>query len=159
LEDLYAQAKEIQSFIDPSKYPSDLDAFDSKNTALAALRILNENLLKEVMNNEELLEQLRQDHPDAEKQAEVTLAGFSVSKTTKQACLEFLKENDVDIDSWINDADESEKVKKALKLFFTLDSAYNKEEWCLFPQVLDDELFWAGAKQTLINDAAQLGRS
>ena len=65
----------------------------------------------------------------------------------------------MDIDSWVNDADESEKVKKALKLFFTLSSAYNKEEWCLFPQVLDDEAFWQGARSALVNDAELLGMS
>ena len=62
------------------------------------------------------------------------------------ACIDFLKDSDVDIESWINDADESEKVKKVLKIFFTLNSTYNKEEWCSFPSVLDDDMFWAGAK-------------
>ena len=126
---------------------------------MSSVKVLNDNLLKEVMANEELLEQLRQDHPEAEKQAETTLANFQISKHTKSACIDFLKDSDVDIDSWVNDADESEKVKKALKLFFTLSSAYNKEEWCLFPQVLDDEAFWQGARSALVNDAALLGMS
>ena len=69
-----------------------------------------------------------------------------MSKHTKTACIDFLQDSDVDIDSWLADAEESEKVKKVLKIFFTLTSAFNKEEWCLFPAVLDDEAFWAGAK-------------
>lgn len=64
----------------------------------------------------------------------------------------------MDIDSWINDADDSEKLKKILKIFFTLNSSYNKEEWCQFPNILDEEAFYAGAKQTLMRDAEQLGK-
>ena len=72
---------------------------------------------------------MRTDHPDAEKQS-FNPSTFQVSKLTKSACIDFLKENDVDIESWIADADDSEKLKKVLKIFFTLNSSYNKEEWC-----------------------------
>jgi len=82
-----------------------------------------------------------------------------VSKHTKTACVDFLEENDVDIDSWINDLDDCEKLKKVLKVFFTLNSNYNKEEWCMFPNILDDEAFYVGAKEALVNDAAMLGKS
>ena len=64
----------------------------------------------------------------------------------------------MEIDSWIDSADESEKVKKALKLFFTVNASYNKEDWARLPQILDDETFWAGAKIALQNDAPMLGK-
>lgn len=70
-----------------------------------------------------------------------------------------MKDSDVEIDTWINEADESEKVKKVLKIFFTLNSAYNNQEWCMFPTILDDELFWTGAKNVLNSEAANLGKS
>jgi hypothetical protein len=69
-----------------------------------------------------------------------------------------LKENEVEIDTWINEADENEKVKKILKIWFTLSSTYNKEEWCSFPMILDDEAFYAGAKEVLLREAEQLGK-
>jgi hypothetical protein len=74
------------------------------------------------MSNEELIQQLRSDHPEAEKQPEISSAAFQVSKLTKTACIDFLKENDVEIDTWISDADNCEKLKKILKIFFTLNS-------------------------------------
>ena len=65
----------------------------------------------------------------------------------------------MEIDSWINDADENEKIKKIFKVFFTLNSVYNKESWCQFPHILDDDVFYAGAKQALLDDAQMLGKS
>jgi hypothetical protein len=118
---------------------------------------LNENLLKEVMGSEEQVESIRSSHPDAENATQS--AAFAVSKHTKSSCIDFLKDCDVEIDTWIDSADESEKVKKALKLFFTVSSSYNKEDWCRFPQILDEETFWAGAKQALQADAQMLGKS
>lgn len=117
---------------------------------------MNENVLKEVMANEELIESIRTSNPEAENAQQP--GAFSVSKHTKSSCIDFLKDCDVEIDQWIDSADESEKVKKALKLFFTVNSSYNKEEWCKFPQVLDDETFWAGAKVALQADAQMLGK-
>ena len=76
-----------------------------------------------------------------------------MSKLTKTACIDFLKENDVEIDTWINDADDSEKLKKILKIFFTLNSQYNKDDWCQFPSILNEEIFYAGAKEVLTKDA------
>lgn len=103
--------------------------------------------MQEVLKNEEMLEEVRQKNPDAEKHGEFSSKeGFSVSKLTKSGCLEFLKDTDVEIDTWIDECDDNEKVKKILKIWFTLSSTYNKEEWCKFPNVLDDDIFYAGAK-------------
>jgi hypothetical protein len=65
-----------------------------------------------------------------------------------------LLENEVEIDTWIEDAEASEKLRKILKLFFMLTSLYNREEWCQFPNVLHDEDFFQSAKQVLLSDAA-----
>jgi hypothetical protein len=73
--------------------------------------------------------------------------------------MEFLKENEVEIDQWIEDLDGCDKLKKILKIFFTLSSSYNKESWCMFPSILDDETFYSGAKTALQNDATQLGKT
>lgn len=121
------------------------------------VRTLNDNLLKEIMVNEELISQLRQDNPDAEKQ-EFNPVNFQMSKHTKTACVDFLKENDVELETWISDLDDCDKLKKVLKIFFTLNSNYNREEWCLFPTILDDEAFYAGAKQVLLRDAELLSK-
>lgn len=67
----------MQSYIDPTKYPSELgDSIESKDQALNILRQLNENLLKELMNNEELIQTLRTDHPEAEKQETPSASAF-----------------------------------------------------------------------------------
>lgn len=108
--------------------------------------------MTEVMKNEEDIEAVRSSNSEAEKH-EFNRDAFSLSKHTKSACIEFLKENEVDIDSWINDADDNEKVKKILKIWFTLSSSYNKEEWCSFPKILDDATFYAGAKDVLLREA------
>ena len=108
------------------------------------------------MKNEELIETIKTSNPEAEGFQQA--GAFSVSKHTKSSCIDFLKDCDVEIDQWIDSADESEKVKKALKLFFTVHESYNKEDWCRFPHILDDETFWAGAKQALQNDAQMLGK-
>ncbi len=104
------------------------------------------------MNNEELITKIRTDKPEADKQ-DFNPANFQVSKSTQQTCTEFLKENDVEIDSWIEDLDTCDQLKKILKIFFTLSSSYNNEEWCQFPNILDDDKFYEGAKQALKNDA------
>jgi len=64
-----------------------------------------------------------------------------------------LKENEIEIDSWIEDANDNEKVKKILKIWFTLISSYNNQDWCKFPKILDDEVFYNGAKEILLNEA------
>lgn len=83
------------------------------------------------MSVEDQVEQIRSSHPDAENDKQQP--PFAVSKHTRSSCIDFLKDCDVEIDQWIDAADESEKVKRVLKLFFTVSSAYNKEDWCKFP--------------------------
>jgi hypothetical protein len=116
-----------------------------KQSALELVKDLNDKLMQEVIKNEEQIENIRNGTPEAEKH-EFNKDNFSLSKHTKSACIEFLKETDIEIDSWINDADDNDKVKKILKIWFTLSATYNKEEWCQFPKILDDEAFYAGAK-------------
>jgi hypothetical protein len=108
--------------------------------------------MTEVIKNEEEIENLRSSSPDADKH-EFNREAFQLSKNTKSACIEFLKENEVEIDTWINDADDNERVKKILKIWFTLSNSYNKEEWCSFPKILDDESFYLGAKEVLLREA------
>lgn len=112
--------------------------------------------MQEVIKNEEQIESLRTSNPNAEKH-EFNRDNFQLSKHTKSACIEFLKENDVEIDSWINDADDNEMVKRILKLWFTLSSSYNKEDWCSFPKILDNDNFYQGAKDILLREAESLG--
>ncbi len=156
-QEIYEQAKEIQSYIDPTKYPSGLeDILKGKDHATELVRNLCDQLLKEIMNNEEVITQLRSEDPDAEKKD--LDAQFQISKSTEQTCIEFLKDNDTDLDSWINHLENCEKLRKILKIFFTLCSQYNREEWCLFPTILDDDAFYAGAKQVFIKDAVKLSK-
>jgi hypothetical protein len=68
--------------------------------------------------------------------------------------MDFLRDNEVEIESWIDSLDDCDKLKKILKIFFTLCSSYNKEAWCMFPSIIDDETFFAGAKEALQRDAA-----
>lgn len=133
---------------------------------------------------------MRSSSPDADKH-EFNREAFQLSKHTKTVCIEFLKENEVEIDSWINEADDNEpkydgwlslrssilslnrfhesislnqeplfaslfgneRVKRILKIWFTLSTSYNKEEWCSFPKILDDESFYQGAKEVLLREA------
>ena len=123
------------------------------------LHSLNEALLKEIMANEELVERIRTTSPEADKPSENTLANFKLSKNTDQCCIEFVRDNDVEISSWIEEVEASEKSLKVLRLFFTLVSTYNKESWCQFPAILDSAQFWEGAKQALERDAQSLSKS
>lgn len=109
------------------------------------------------MRNEELIENIRQSHPDADKAAaDLTKAKFELSKTTKSTCLEFLSENDVELESWIGDVRDNEKVMKILKLWFSLSTVHNRESWCAFPAIIDDDTFYSGAKIVLISEATIL---
>ena len=123
--------REFQSYIDPSTVPADnLELADDKSQALEVLRNFNDTLLKEVMSNEELVEKLRKEHPEADKPVSTpSLESFKLSKNTVQCCIEFLKENDVD-ESWVSLIDGNEKILKIFKVFFTLVSTYNQESWC-----------------------------
>lgn len=106
------------------------------------------------MHNEELIESLRQKYPEADKVGgDLTKEKFQVSKTTKGTCIEFLADNDVELMSWISEANENDRVKKILKLWFTLLKEYNHEAWCTFPTILDDEQFYPHAKIVLLQEA------
>ncbi len=158
LKEAYDSCKLASAYMNPTKYPSEFEnVMESREQAKKIMSKFNETLLKAIMENEEAIQNLRKEHPDSENQ-EFTPSNFAISKTTLQTCMEFLKENEVEIDSWIESLDECEKLKKILKIFFTLCSTYNKEEWCMFPHIIDDATFFAGAKQALLNDAALLGK-
>jgi hypothetical protein len=110
------------------------------------------------MNNEGIIQKLRTEHPEAEKGDGCLGHEFQVSKHTQQAVVDFLKENDVEIELWIDDLESSAKFRKILKVFFLLNSNYNKEEWCQFPQILQDDAFLEQAKEVLQRDAAKLSK-
>jgi hypothetical protein len=81
-QDVLEQAKEVQSYIDPTTYPSDLDGIlESKEQAMEILTNLLEKILKEIMANEEVVETIRSEKPDAEKQ-EFNPSSFQISKST-----------------------------------------------------------------------------
>ena len=105
------------------------------------------------MHNEELIETLRQSHPDSDKSGDISKEPFAISKSTKNTCIDFLNDNDVDISSWISEADENERVKKVLKLWFTICKQFNHESWCAFPTILDNDTFYANAKIILLTEA------
>ncbi len=66
---------------------------------------------------------------------------------------------DVDISTWISEANESELVKKVLRVWFSLVKPYNKQEWTSYPAILDEDNFYPQAKMSLLNDAMMLGKS
>jgi len=72
--------------------------------------------------------------------------------------LSSLKDNEIEIDTWIEDANDNEKVRKILKIWFTLSATHNQQDWCKFPKILDDENFYAYAKEVLQNEAQSLGK-
>ena len=80
---------------------------------------------------------------------------FQLSKNTKSTSIEFLQENDVELSTWISEADESPLVQKCLRLWFTLSRQYNKEPWCQYP----GEDFYPNAKVVLLTEAQQLCKS
>lgn len=62
----------------------------------------------------------------------------------------------MDISSWISEADDSDLVKKTLKIWFTLCKSYNQQPWCRFPSVLDTDEFYPNAKVVLLTEAQML---
>ncbi len=110
--------------------------------------------MAEVVRNEEQIESLKQSFPEGEAASD---APFQLSKSTKSTSVEFLSENDVEISTWISEADESNLVHKCLRLWFTLCKQYNQEPWCQFPG--DDQHFYASAKVVLLTEAQQLCKS
>jgi hypothetical protein len=65
---------------------------------------------------------------------------------------------DQEITAWISEAQESQRVKKILRVWFALVRPYNQEPWCTFPDILDEDHFFPDAKITLLNDAMMLGK-
>jgi hypothetical protein len=66
-EDIQATAREIQSYLEPSKYPNEIDEqFADKENALSTIKTLHDNLLKEVMASEESVESVKSSNPEAE---------------------------------------------------------------------------------------------
>lgn len=55
-QEIYEQAKEIQSFIEPTTYPVGLEGIlKGRDEATELVRTLCDKLLKEIMNNEEVI--------------------------------------------------------------------------------------------------------
>jgi len=119
---------------------------------------LRERVTGELINNEELIESLRSGNPDADKSLTNLQETFKISKTTKTTCIDFLADMDQEITAWISEAQESERVKKILRVWFALVRPYNQEAWCAFPDILDEDHFFPDAKITLLNDAQMLGK-
>ena len=55
------------------------------------------------MENEEIIENLRSSHPNADNLFDGLEDSFAVSKATKSCSIEFLAENDVEITAWISE--------------------------------------------------------
>ena len=116
--------------------------------------------MSQLLENEEHIETLRSESsPEAEKSLAGIQDSFKVSRTTKTTCLDFLADMDVDISTWISEANESELVKKVLRVWFSLVKPYNQQEWTSYPAILDEDNFYPQAKMSLLNDAMMLGKS
>lgn len=127
--DLRRQALEVRAYMGFGDAALSVpDEIPDKEAALALVKELNDKVMQEVLRNEELIENLRASNPDADR--ELPKEKFAISKSTKSTCVDFLEENDVEITSWIGEANESERVKKILKVWFALVGQYNKERWC-----------------------------
>jgi hypothetical protein len=59
--------------------------------------------------------------------------------------LEILEDAPLDIEEWIEEQKENEWVIRTVKLWFTLHSSYNKQDFVQFPAILDDQAFFAKA--------------
>ncbi len=113
--------------------------------------------MTELLSNEELIATLQSDGV-LDKASPFDPSGFKISRTTKTTCIDFLKDNDVEIVSWINEASENERVKKILRIWFTLFKPYNQEQWVCFPDILDNDMFYPDAQTALLSDAISLGK-
>jgi len=122
-----------------------------KEEILGYLRDINDRIMQDVMKNEEFIDSLRQSHADADKiAANLGKEPFTISKITKGTSIEFLIDNEVPLESWIGDIDDNEKVKKILKVWFTLQGRYNQKEWCAFPANLDHTHFYEGGAKLVL---------
>jgi hypothetical protein len=77
------------------------------------------------MENEEIIENLRQSYPNADNLFDGLEDSFTVSKATKSCSIEFLAENDVEITAWISEIASNDRVKNILRVWFSLFRPYN----------------------------------
>ena len=58
-----------------------------------------------------------------------------MSKSTKTTWIDLLADPDMDVEisTWISEANESELVKKILRVWFTLVKPYSQQEWTSYP--------------------------
>ena len=130
IEKLKSELREVQTVISGVEIP---DTFDSKNAGIL-IKELHDRVIRELLQNEELIDTLRSEQtPDIEKSLAGIQDSFKVSRTTKTTCLDFLADMDVDISNWISEANESELVKKVLRVWFSLVKPYNELEWTNYP--------------------------
>jgi hypothetical protein len=151
------EAREIKAYL---RIDSDFNVPDgpltSKDEAITLVKDMSEKVMQEVLKNEEQIENLRQSHPDADN--DKPLPPFVLSKQRKSHCIDFLEESSEDISNWIGAVDDNDRVKKILKIWFTLFQPYNQQPWCQFPAILNDDEFYPNAKVTLLTDAQHLGK-
>ena len=113
--------------------------------------------MTELIKNEEQIENLNTSFPAEVRNHEFNKDQFQISKSTKSTCIEFLKENDIDIENWISGAKENSHVKKVIKIWFTMNARLNKFDYCQLPTILDDSLFFENAEKVLISECEMMG--
>lgn len=122
---------------------------DKEDTTIF-LSELTSALVNNIMINEEFIDSQSKTFPEADKLVgNLGKEPFAISKSTRNTSIEFLLDYDVPLEQWIGELD-NEKVKKTLRIWFSLQPRYNKEDWCTLPGILDDEQFLQGAKLVLI---------
>ena len=83
--------------------------------------------MQELVQIEEKINEIRKDHPDAENK-DPNSTPFVISKRALNG-IEFLSDNEIELDDWVNDAKENQWAMKTLKILFALNSTYNKDSW------------------------------
>lgn len=116
------EAQQIKAYLGKETPIEVPESLSTKEEILSYAKDLSDKVMAEVLRNEEQIENLRQSYPDAELASETP---FQLSKSTKSTSVEFLSDNDVEISTWISEADESPLVHKCLRLWFTLCKQYN----------------------------------
>lgn len=158
-DEFLQQVKEINSYLSKEIQRTDIpeDKIADREAALHLARDLNESVVLDLMKNEETIMAIRNDHPDAEA-FKLDETKFQLKKQTK-GVLDFLQEDgDQAIENWIGEVDESERVKKILRLWFTLVKSFNQHPWTAYPAILSDDVFYPNAKVVLLTEAQMLGK-
>ncbi len=96
---------------------------------------------------EEAIDKLKSSSPDAENH-DLSELKFALSQRTTQS-LEILEDAPLDIEEWVTEQQANEWVVRTVKLWFTLHSAYTKQDFVQFPAILDDQAFFAKAIDVL----------